>query len=223
MKSLLIGIGLLLAILTCDADTNRLTRGDSDVGLRLASAGRSRYPLVIGQLNDPVCIMERLESETLQDWFPKHSAFRLISTGDPIHGAAFSALLLDTNGVPTYLDSDKAVADFLGDLTVWGNINNTSNALKLVRAFIALRSYKIAESVPDFKDAREPDKQPVLLGSDFKFFAEDRNREWRVYATLFTNEYSGSYRRYIFTIYKKPGAGFYFSEPVTVRLRNYVY
>ena len=167
--------------------------------------------------------MERLESETLRDWFPSHTVFRLVSTRDPIHGAAFSALLLDTNGVPTYLESDKAVADFLGDLTGGGDINSTSNALKLVRAFAALRSYKIVENPPSFKDAREPDKQPAPLASDFKFFAEDRKGEWRLYATLFTDDYSGSYRRYIFTIYKKPGAGFYFSEPVTVRLRNYVY
>jgi hypothetical protein len=66
-------------------------------------------------------------------------------------------------------------------------------------------------------------KQPASLASDFRFFAEDRKGEWRVYATLFTSEYSGSYERYVFTIYKKPGAGFYFSEPVLVRLRNYVY
>jgi hypothetical protein len=157
----------------------------------------------------------------LGDLFPGYTVYRLISTRDLIHYASFSTLLLDTNGVPTHLESDKNVADFLGSLTI--DVSSTSNVLKLVRAFAALRSYKIVESAPDFKDARELEKQPASLASDFKFFAEDRKGEWRVYATLFTSEYSGSYERYVFTIYKWPGAGFYFSEPVLVRLRNYVY
>jgi hypothetical protein len=225
MKSTVIGIWLLLVLPACAADTNRLTRGDGNILFRLADASPSQYPLLIGrQDNDtPVRIMESLESDTLRELFPRHKVYRLISTRDPIHGASFSALLLDTNGVPTHLESDKEVADFLGSLAVRRDVGSTSNALKLVRAFAELRSYKIVESAPDFKDARESEKQPALLASDFKFFAEDRKGEWRVYATLFTSEYSGSYERYIFAIYKKPGAGFYFSEPVLIRLRNYVY
>jgi len=223
MKSTLIGISLVLVMAVCAADTNQLTRGDGDVLLRLAGAERSRFPLLVGQQDDktPVCIMERLRSDALHELFPGHTVYRLISTRDLLHGASFSALLLDTNAVPTHLESDKDVAHFLGGLT--GDVSSTSNALKLVRAFAALRSYKIVESAPDVKDARGSEKQPASLASDFKFFAEDRKREWRVYATLFTSEYSGSYERYVFTIYKKPGSGFYFSEPVLVLLRNYVY
>src|ERR1043165_8079482 len=203
MRLLLIGIVLLLAATGYSDDRNQLTRGDSDVGLRLVGADRSRYPLFIDQQSDktPVCIMERLESEVVPDLYPKHTVYRLISTRDPIHGASFSALLLSTNGVPTHLKSDKEVADFLGDLTVRDDVGSTSNALQLVRAFAALRSYRIVESAPDFKAVRESEKQPTPLASDFKFFAEDRKGEWRIYTTLFTSEYSGSYKRYIFTIY----------------------
>lgn len=224
MKLTLIKIVLLIAATVYSHDTNRLTRGDSDIGLRLAVAERSRYPLVVGQ-NDktPVCIMERLESAALHELFPNHTVYRMISTHDPVHGAFFSALLLGTNGVPTYLESDKEVADFLGDLTLRRDVRSTSGALQLVRAFAALRSYRIVESAPDFKDVRESAKQPTPLATDFKFFAEEREGSWRVYATLFTSEYSGRYERYVFTIYKKPGAGFDFSEPVLVRLRSYIY
>ena len=57
--------------------------------------------------------MERLESDALHDLFPNHTIFRLISSSDPVYFAFFSALLIDTNGSPTCLQSDKEVASFL--------------------------------------------------------------------------------------------------------------
>jgi len=221
---MLIGICLLLVLVGRASDTNGLTRRDNNFALR-PGARQSEYPLFIGRNDEkaPVWIMERLESETLCELLPRHTIYRLISSRDPIHYANVSALLLDTNGVPTHLESDKDVADFLGSLTLRRDVGSTTNALKFVRAFAALRSYKIAESPPDFKDARDLITQPASLPSDFKFFAEDRKGEWRAYATLMTSDYGGSYERYVFTMYKKPGMGFHFAKPVVIRLRNSVY
>jgi hypothetical protein len=228
MKSKLIGFWLFLAFTACASDTNELAPEIRDVLLRLAKVDLSSCPLQIGGTDDktPVRVMEWLESETLRDFFPNQTVYRLISTWDPHEDPlSFSALLLDTNGVPTHLKSDKDVAEFFADLTVRANIGTKSNALKLVRAFAVLRSYKIVESTPDPKDTKESENQPPPLASDFKFFVEDRKDQWRVYATFFKSAYigTGRYERYIFKIYKRPGAGFSFLEPVVIRLRNYGY
>lgn len=225
MKLKLIGVFLLITEAIYATETNRLTRSGADFPdliIRLAKS-RTHHPLIIGEENDRrvVGIMERLESAALRNFFPAYTAYRLVSSRDPIHHADFSALLLNTNGLPMHLKSDNDVTDFLGEIS--GNVSSASNALQLVRLFADLRSYKIVEAPPDFKDARPPEKQPPLLSTDFKFVAEDRKEEWRVYATLFTSDYSGKCDRYVFTIYKKPGSGVSFSEPVMIRLENYVY
>jgi hypothetical protein len=130
-------------------------------------------------------------------------------------------LLLSSNGLPSHLETDGDVASILGGFTV--QVTNRENALRIVRAFADLRSYKIVESPPDFPDVRKPTEQPAPAQTDYKFLAVEQEDQWRVFATFFTSDYSSSYCRYVFTIYKPPGSGVRISQPVLIRQRNYVF
>ena len=70
------------------------------------------------------------------------------------------------------------------------------------------------------KDVRETTNQPPALSTDFKLVAKDNADGWTVFATMITCE-GDCYERYVFTIYKYPGKGFQFSEPVLIRLIGY--
>ena len=223
MKLVLLVLVIATACLAQVEPTNQLTRSGSAVVTRLAKAKRSWHPLLLADEDRkmPVLIMEPLQSRLLRDLLPRFTTYRLICSHDIIHSARFTALLVDTNSAPTHLQSDEEVANFLGALT--SNVKTTNDALRLVRAFADLRSYPIVETPPNFTDARKRDEHPAPLETDYKFFAEEREREWRVYVTFFTSEYSGSYDRYMFSIWKPPGGGIRLADPVLIRLRNYVY
>jgi hypothetical protein len=217
--------GTILLLFVCGtiqaADTNQL---ESESGF-VPQPKLSHFPLFVGKQNssEPVLLMERLESEALRELLPDYTIYRLVSSDNPIHGAWHSALLLETNGVPTHLESDKQVASFLGELTIRRSVDSPTKALQFIRAFAALRSYVIVENQPDFEDVREPEKRPAPLTTDFKFVAEEQENGWRVYATFRTPGYSGKCERYIFTFYRRPGVGISFEDPVVIRLRNYIY
>ena len=204
-------------------DTNSLTRTEPDTVLRFIKVGRSLHPLMLaeGDQQRPVFVMEPLKSDSVTKLFPHVTSFRLISSSDIIHRARFSALLIDTNGSPSHLQSDEQVAEFLGVLS--RKIKTETDAKLLIQAFADLRSYRIAQERPNAQEPRMPDTIPTPLPTDYKFFVENRDREWRVYATLFTSDYSSSFMRYTFTIYKDPGSGIHFEKPVLIRLGNHVY
>jgi hypothetical protein len=206
-------------------ETNRLARGEVpvfDLVLQALSSSQAMHQeLFLRGLNGPVLVMEPLRSAPLRELLPNSTVFRLISSSDLLHYADFTALLLNTNGAPSHLKSDREVALFLDGIS--NPVESRDDALRLIKAFAELRSYKVVTTVPDFRDIRPPEKQPPALETDFKFVAEETDDRWRVHATLFTSEYSDSYHRYVFTIPKPPGAGLHFEEPVLIRLRNYVF
>ena len=228
MKGFVFVFALGWAWLVHAEETNRLARGDTPVVERVMRALSSwdargqqlRFTDRTGRMT-PVLVMEPLHSVSLRELFPNLTVFRLISSSDLIHYADVTSLLVDTNGAPNHLQSNREVAFFLGNLS--RAVKSRDDALRVVRAFADLRSYKVVTQPPDFRDVRESEKQPPALENDFKFVAVEAEDEWRVYATLFTSEYSGSYERYVFTIYKPPGGGMVFEEPVLIRLRNYVF
>jgi hypothetical protein len=169
----------------------------------------------------PVLVMEPLKSQTLSKLLPKLVCYRLISSKDVVHRAYYSALLLGHDGVPTHLQTDENVARFLGRLSK--NVNSKDDAKLLIQAFADLRSYKIIKKRPDIKDVRKKKDITPPLKSDFKFIVEDKEDRWRIYATMFADDYSGSFVRYIFNVYKPPGSGISIDKPVLILLRNYVY
>ena len=221
---LLISLALVASFLARAEQTNQLTRTGSDLIMRMMLARSSSYskPLALAGKdgNVPVLIMEPLASPSVRELFPAVTVYRLISSSDYVHGAQLSALLVNTNGLPIHLQTDDDVAFFLGHLSQ--RVNSKEDALRLVRAFADLRSYKILESAPDFPDVRPQDRRPAPVDTDYKFVAEERLGAWRVCATFFTSDYSGSCERYVFSIWKSPGAGMDFPAPVVIRLRNFV-
>lgn len=232
MKTLTLLVLLLFTVAHCIAEeTNRLTQTGTDIIFRLAKIGNSRYPLTLAgghplaQTDDngkiPVLVMEPLQSDAVRQLFPKLICYRLISSDNRIHYAQFSALLLDTNGSPIHLQSDEEAASFLSGMT--RKVMTEADVKLLIQAFADLRSYKITQERPKIVDPRAPDEVPPQLPTDFKFFIEDKKGEWRIYATLFTSEYSYSFKRYVFTIYKHPGSGIDIAKPVLILLGQYVY
>jgi hypothetical protein len=236
MKRVLLTFSVLVAPMAIseEAATNRVTRSEPRYVERLIEAERSeigrlmgRPPLrlagknLVGEPDAlPVLVMEPIASKDLKELFPSLSSYRLISSTDILHYAQYSALVLSSNGLPSHLESDEDVASFLGHFT--RQVTNQETALRIVRAFADLRSYKVVENPPDFPDARKLTEQPAPAKTDYKFLAEEQADQWQVFATFFTSDHSSSYCRYVFTIYKPPGAGIRISPPVLIRLKNYV-
>jgi hypothetical protein len=228
MKCLLLALGLAVVPLAFsqDSSTNELTRTEVKFMTRLLEAEQSAMgvdlPLKIfaqdpvGQYKPvPVRIMEPLKSEALRELSPSLKAYRLIASVDLVHHRDYSSLLLTTNGLPYHLESDNDVASFLGALS--RKVKSKDEALRVVRAFADLRSYRIVERPPEFPDVRSPTKRPAPAPTDYKFLAEEEDEQWRVYATFLTSDLCGCYHRFVFTLHKPPGAGVRFSQPALIR------
>lgn len=226
MKSIMVSVMVLAGCEGLAQQTNDPALSDEELRMRVFRAERSRWPLELPDDNfeygrTPVRFMEPLKTEALQKLLPDVAVFRLASSSDLIHGVRYSALLVDTNGSPTHLKSAEDVCGYLFFAT--RNVTNETQALQIARAFADLRSYRIVESPPDFPDVRPPEEQPEPRETDYKLEVEDLENEWRVFATMLTSEYSGRYERFVFSLYKPPGAGMTVKERTLIRVRNYVY
>ena len=165
--------------------------------------------------------MEPLESDILTRLLPGYSISRIVSSRDPIHHAYFSAVLVDSNAVPTHLQSDEDVSRFLHEAS--DAVNSEAAALDLIRAFADLRSYRILDEHPGYADAQAVEDQAEKLSTDYLFGVETSGRHWHIHVTLFTDDYSGSVYRYAFTVFGDPGSGVRIDEKTLILLRNYVY
>ena len=169
----------------------------------------------------PVRKMVLLSSDSFQALSPEDTAYRIVATADPLHSAQVSTLLIRPGQAPIHLVSDDQVSRFLGPKTT--AIKNREDATRFIQAFADLAGYFIVETKPKGADARKPGDRPALLDTDFKFFAEEHEREWRVYASLLTHAPSGSVNRYVFRLFKSPGSGFDIQKPLLIHLSNYIY
>jgi len=174
-----------------------------------------------GSVPLPVRKMELLSSDAFSALFPKVVPYRIVASADPIHNARMSTLLLRLNEAPLHILTTEQAALFLGGKTT--AIKSKEEAKRLVQALADLRGYFIVETKPKEPDARKPEERPALLDTDYQFFAEEHDGEWRVYASLLTHVHSGSIERYVFRLFKPPGSGFHIQQPVLIYLSNYIY
>jgi len=169
------------------------------------NAGCDGNPLWLreGDRKRPVLLMEPIKSDALQRFLPDYQVFRLVSSCDIIHYIQFSALVVNSRGVPSHLETNEHVFDFLSNFTQ--NVKSAADAKLLVRAFADLRSFKILEK-PTPEDARvEPLKKVNPLPTDYKLVAKEFGKSWKVYATCATSVHWGRVHRFIFTL--SPGSG----------------
>jgi hypothetical protein len=222
MKTLFIPLLIIASHFASAQPTNKAVHSRDSLTKRVWLTGLPNPPLLlaVGDEKVPVWFMEPLESQAVKELVPDFTAYRLISSQDPIHMANFSALVVDTKGCPNHLKTDAEVGSFLGDLTK--AVKTKEDALRLVRAFADLRSYTVIQAPPAFPDAREPGKRPPEANTDYKFVAEERDNHWRVHATFLTSEYGWHHHRYVFRLYKQPGSGMGLDEPVLIRLKYFM-
>lgn len=211
MRRVIVMILVSITSLTGLSDTNEMTRTGLPMSttLRRLAKAAVAYPefhlrIATGDERTTILTMDLVQSEPLRRIVPGTTYYRLLSSKDFIHEAKYSALLIDTNGVPIHLGSKERVIAFLNETKY--NVNIKDDAKILVQGFADMCSYKIVEERPSGRNVLDAKMTVSSLDTDYKLIVADEGSEWRVYATMLVNDYSNSIMRFVFAVDKGPGS-----------------